>query len=166
MAVVTVYGTGARDPASLKAIDGINAAGEERGINSMIPIANGDSIGSRYMIGEVPSDALIDPRSFLVTTAITGVTTADIGFAYPNGGATILQTALMAAQTLAAAATITLQAATGSGLATGANMAKRAWQLAGLATNPGGNLAMWLTINAAATAAGTVWCHIDYEKGA
>jgi len=166
MAVVTGYGTGGRDPASLKAIDGINAAAEVRRINSLISIANGDSIASQYLIGEVPADAILDPLSSIVCSAITGVTTASIGFAYPNGGAMIAANALVNGQTLAAAATVSLAAATGSGVATPANMAKKAWQLAGLASNPGGNLALWLTINAAATAAGTVWSNIGYSKGA
>jgi hypothetical protein len=69
-------------------------------------------------------------------------------------------------QTLASAATVTLAAATGSGVATPANQAKRVWQLAGLASNPGGNLALWLTINAAATADGAVRSNISYSKGA
>ena len=78
----------------------------------------------------------------------------------------ISQNCIVAAQTLAAAATISLAAAAGSGVATAANKAKRVWQLAGLATNPGGNLALWLTINAAATATGNVKAEIEYLKGA
>ncbi|UPJ43930.1 hypothetical protein IVB40_07625 [Bradyrhizobium sp. 40] len=166
MAVVIGYGSGARDPSSLKAIDGINAAAEVRRINSLIAIANGDSIGSKYMIGEVPADAIIDPLSSIVTTAITSATDNDIGLAYPNGGAMIVADCIVNGQTLAAAATVSLAAATGSGVATPANMKKRAWELAGLSANPGGNLALWLTLNVAATAAGSVWSNISYSKGA
>jgi hypothetical protein len=166
MAVVTVYGSGARDPASLKAIEGINAAAEFRAINSLVAVANGDSIASRYMIGEVPADALLDPQSSVTCTAITSASDCDIGVAYPNGGAVIVADCIVNGQTFAAAATVTLAAATGSGVATPANMAKRVWQLAGLTANPGGNLALWITINAAATAAGSVWSNIKYSKGA
>lgn len=166
MAVVTKYGTGARDPASLQAIDGIFAAAEYRRINSLIAVTNGDSIGSKYMIGELPADALLDPESSLVTTAITSATDNDIGVAYPNGGAMISADCIVNGQTLAAAATVSLRAATGSGVATPANQAKRVWQLAGLTANPGGNLALWLTINAAAAADGTVRTNIGYSKGA
>lgn len=166
MAVVVGYGTGGRDPASLKAIDGIFAAAETRQINSLVSIANGDSIASKYLIGEIPSDAILDPSSIMTTTAITGATDCDVGLAYPNGGAMIVADCVVNGQTFAAAASVTLAAATGSGIATPANMAKRAWQLAGLAANPGGNLALWLTINAAATAAGSVFFPIEYSKGA
>ncbi|MDN3278785.1 hypothetical protein QWJ07_31300 [Frankia sp. RB7] len=166
MTQVTLYGTGARDPASLKAIDGINAAAEVRRINSLITITNGDSIGSKYMIGEVPADAILDALSSIVTTAITSATDNDIGIAYPNGGAMIVADCIVNGQTLASAATISLAAATGSGVATPANMKKRVWELAGLSANPGGNLALWLTINAAAGANGTVWSNLSYSKGA
>lgn len=166
MAVVVKYGTGARDPASLQAINGINAAAETRKINSLISVANGDSIASKYMLGEVPADAIFEAQSGITCTAITGATDCDIGLAYPNGGAMIVADCIVNGQTLAAAATVSLAAATGSGVATPPNMAKRAWELAGLTSNPGGNLAVWLTINAAATAAGTVWSNIGYSKGA
>lgn len=166
MGVVIGYGTGARDPASLKAIDGINAAAETRTILSLVSIANGDSIASKYMIGEVPADAIIDPQSVLTTTAITSASDCDVGLAYPNGGAMIVADCIVNGQTLASAATVSLAAATGSGVAVPANMKKPAWELAGLTANPGGNLALWLTINAAAAAAGTVWFNLDYAKGA
>ncbi len=167
MSVVVAYGSGARDPASLKAIDGINAAAEIRQINSLIVITNGDSIASKYMIGEVPADAILDATDSEITTdAITGASDCDIGIAYPNGGAMIVPDCIVNGQTFASAATVSLAAATGSGVATAANKSKRVWQLAGLSANPGGNLALWLTINAAATATGNVKAEIEYSKGA
>src|SRR6266545_3955630 len=104
MAVVTVYGSGARDPASLKAIDALRAAAEYRRINSLIAVGNGDSIASKYMVGEVPADAILDPQSGLTTTAITSATDCDLGVAYPNGGAMIVADCIINGQTLAAAA--------------------------------------------------------------
>lgn len=167
MAVVTKYGTGARDPSSLKAIDGINAAAEVRKIRSLFAITNGDSIASKYMIGEAPADSIIDASSSIITCdAITSASDCDIGLAYPNGGAMIVADCIVNGQTLASATAVSLAAATGSGVATAANKAKRLWELAGLSANPGGNLAIWLTINAAATATGNVHCKIEYDKGA
>lgn len=166
MAVVTKYGTGARDPASLQAVDGIKAAAEYRKVNSLITVANGDSIASKYMIGEFPADAILDPLSEITCTAITSMSDNDIGLAYPNGGAMIDADCIVDGQTLASATSVTLAAATGSGIATAPNKAKRLWELAGLTANPGGNLAMWLTANAAAGANGTVNCNIGYSKGA
>lgn len=167
MAVVTLYGTGARDPSSLKAIDGINAAAELRQINSLITITNGDSIASKYMIGEVPADAILDAVDSLITCdAITSASDCDVGLAYPNGGAMIVADCIVNGQTFASATAVTLAAATGSGVATATNKGKRVWELAGLSANPGGNLALWLTINAAATATGKVKFEIEYCKGA
>lgn len=166
MTVVTKYGTGARDPASLVAIDALRAAAEVRKILSLISITNGDSIASKYMIGEVPADAIISPGSSLVFDALTGATDCDIGFNYPNGGAVILADCVVNGHDMHTAATVALSAATGSGLATATNMAKKAWELAGLTSNPGGNLALWLTLNAAATATGKLLCDFTYYKGA
>lgn len=167
MAVVTKYGTGARDPASLAAIDAINAAAELRKIGSNITITNGDSIASKYMIAELPADAVLDEyMSRILTGAVTSASDCDIGVAYPNGGAMISADCIVNGQTLASATTVSLAAATGSGVATAANAAKKIWELAGLTTNPGGNLALWLTINAAATATAAVRFSFVYGKGA
>jgi hypothetical protein len=167
MSVVTVYGTAARDPASLKAIDGINAAAEIRQINSFFVVTNGDSIASKYMIGEVPADAILDATDSLITfDGLTGVTDADIGVNYPNGGAVIVVDCIVNGHDFHTAGNVSLAAATGSGVATAANKKKRVWELAGLSANPGGNLALWLTINAAATATGNVKAEIEYCKGA
>jgi hypothetical protein len=124
MAVVTKYGTGARDPASLVAIEALRAAPRAQ-INSLISIANGDSIASKYMIGEVPADAILDPGRALYFDAITGATDCDLGLAYPNGGAMIVADCIVNGQTSTAAGSTTLAAATGSGVATPTNMAKR-----------------------------------------
>lgn len=166
MAVVTKYGSGARDPASLKAIDGINAAGELRKIYSKVTITNGDSIASKYMLGEAPADAILMPGSLIWYGGVTSVVSADIGVNYPNGGAVILDDCIVNGHDIHLAGSTTLAAATGSGVATPANQAKKLWELAGLATNPGGNLALWLTIDQAATATADVLADITYVKGA
>lgn len=165
MAVVTKYGTGYRDPASLKAIEGVQRAAEYRGIKSRITITNGDSIASLFYLGSIPSNAKLDPSSTIYTQAITGAA-CNIGFYNPNGGAVILATALAAAQSLAAAVAVTLQGATGSGVAVPANMDKAAWQLAGLSVDPGGELDIVLALTAAATATGDVYAELRYGKGA
>ena len=166
MAVVTKYGSGYRDPTSLKAIDAINRGAEIRVVKSLVSITNGDSAASQYRLGSVPSNAKPSPGAQLYCGAVTGVTSADLGLAYPNGGATILQTALFSGQTLATAAAISLFAATGSALASLANIDKPYWQLAGLTSDPGGELDLVLTINAAATATATVFAEHSYAKGA
>lgn len=166
MGVVAVYGTGSRDPASLSAVAGIYAQAIPRALVSQIAVTNGDSIASTYRFGEIPSDSIIDPNSFLWTAALTGVADFDIGLRYPNGGAVISADCIVNGQTLAIATSVTLAAATGSGIATPANQIKRAWQLAGLTSNPGGNLEVYGTANAAATATGVANLILRYFKGA
>jgi hypothetical protein len=165
MAVVTKYGTGYKDPSSLKAIDGINRGAELRVIKSLAAIANGDNSGSKYYLGSVPTNAKINPGATLYTTAITGVSSAKLGFYYPNGGAAVLDTALFSAQTLASAAALTLFAAANSGVATPTNIDKYVWQLAGLSADPGGELDIVLTTAADASAAGSVFLEGSYAKG-
>lgn len=166
MAVVAKYGTGSRDPASLLAINGIFAAAEVRVLVSQIAVTNGDSIASTYRFGEIPADCIIDPNSMLWTAALTSVTDFDIGLRYPNGGAVILADCIVNGQTLASATSVSLAAATGSGIAAPANQCKRAWELAGLSSNPGGNLEVYGTANAAATASGVANLFLRYFKGA
>jgi len=166
MGVVAVYGTGSRDPASLKAIDGIFAAAENRTMVSSIAITNGDSIASIYRFGEIPSNCILDPTSVFTFAAATGVTDFDIGLRYPNGGAALVADCIVNGQDIHLAGSSTLAAATGSGIATAANQMKRAWQLAGLASDPGGNLEVYGTANAASTATVVANLFLNYFKGA
>jgi hypothetical protein len=166
MAVVSKYGTGYRDPTSLKAIDAIQRGAEIRVIKSKATITNGDSSTSKYFLGSVPSNAKPNPGAKLYWGAATSVVSADLGIANPNGGAMILQTALIAAQDIHLAGSTDLFGATGSGVATPANMDKAFWQLAGLTSDPGGELDLVLTINNAATATADVFLEGSYAKGA
>lgn len=166
MAVVTKYGSGYRDPTSLVAINGMQRAAESRDIRSLITITNGDSIASKYFIGSAPSNAKLKPGSLIYFDAITSVVSVDIGLAYPNGGATILDDCIVNGHDIHLAGNTALSAATGSGVATPANMEKALWELAGLTSDPGGELDLFLTIDQAATATGKVLAIIGYNKGA
>ena len=162
MAVVAKYGTGARDPVSLAAIDGIKAAAERRTIISEITITTGDSTNSTHVIGEIPADAIIDPTSPYYYAA-TGISDLDIGFAYPNGGAVIDIDNLVDGDDVSSAGSQTL---IGHGTLTAANSQKRVWELAGLSTNPGGNLAIIATQKAGTAATNKIQFFIGYYKGA
>jgi hypothetical protein len=162
MAVVAKYGTGARDPSLNVAIDGIKAAAEYRVINSVITFAVGDSTSSTHVIGELPADAILDPTSRYDYGA-TGITDLDIGFAYPNGGTLIDIDNLVDGDDVSTAGNQTL---IGHGTLTAANSQKRVWELAGLTTNPGGNLALIATQKAGTAAAASIYFSIGYSKGA
>lgn len=151
MAVVTGYGTGYKNPAALKAVDAILAEAKVISINSQVAIANGDSIGSQYFVGRVPSNAIIKPTSRFDCTAVTAAA-GNLGFAAAAA-------ALLAAQTFNAALGASAVAAVSV-----PNLNTRAWQLAGFTADPGGMLDISLILTAAATAAGTINFSIDYAR--
>src|SRR5712691_1791902 len=135
MAVVTRYGSGYKDPASLKAIDAVFAQATLRCISSHIDVANGDSATSIYNIGKVPSNAIIDPSSTMYYSAITGLTSLDVGFGQNGAVVNAKGNALVSAQTVAAAGNTSLVAAVAAG-----SLVKQAWQLAGYTADPGGTI--------------------------
>lgn len=154
MAVVTGYGTGYKNPSAIKAVEGVYAEGVERKINSQISIANGDSINSVYYVGRVPSSCIISPGALAYVPAITGLTDFSLGFA----GA---PKALMADVDVHAGGNISAMSAVAV-----ANYNQRAWQLAGLSSDPGGFLDIFVTLGAAAGAAGLITFAIPYSKTA
>jgi hypothetical protein len=156
MGVVTKYGTGYKDPAALKAVDAIPAEARLLCFSSIAAIANGDSATSQIFLGRVPSNAIILPFGRLDYSAITGLTSLDIGFASSVN-------ALVAALSVAAAGTTVLGAGGGAGMGI-AKLGLRAWQMATLAADPGGMLDIIATMNQAATAAGTLVLTLPYAR--
>lgn len=157
MSVVTKYGTGARNPATLYAQAAIFAAAEIRMVTSQLLFANGDSIASTWEIAEVPADAIIDPDSVYDYEAIAGVNDFDIGVRYPTAagipGAVLDADCYVDGDDISSAGAQTLK---GHATLTTANGHKRVWEIAGLTSNPGGNLTIYGTANAASTAANKV----------
>lgn len=151
MGVVTKYSKGYPDPTN--SLLPYSAKGEES-IATLkrsffkIAVANGDSATSVHKLGRIPSDAMISALSTFRCTAITGLTDYDIGFSYKG---TKVGDALVNGQTLASAATVSLVAAIAS-----ANLDKRVWELLGLSRDPGGWVDLEGTMNAAASADGTI----------
>jgi hypothetical protein len=154
MGVVTKYGTGSKDPTALNPIEAVFAEGVLRQINSKAAIANGDSSTSVIYFGKIPSSAILDPKSQVYAEAITGLTSFSLGFV----GA---PAALMSAVDIHAGGNFSAVAAVGA-----ANYNKRAWQLAGLASDPGGLLDIIGTLGADAGAAGSITTAIAYSKSA
>jgi hypothetical protein len=150
MAVVTKFGSAYPQKGQLVQIDAKVAEGEVDAGISKVDIANGDSIGSLLYLARVPSNSLIYAPSRVYNQAITGAA-CHIGFYNPNGGTLIDVDALAVAVDLATAdLTVGKQLNALNVL----NMDMRAWQLAGLAADPGGMLDVVATLTAAATAGG------------
>lgn len=148
MAVVTKYGRGSPDPSLYKLPDALYAQPVSVHLFSDVAIANGDSANSLIYVGKVRSSARMSPGSLIYHTAITGLTSLDLGF--PNVGAG--NGAILAAALDVSAA--------GSKNAMNAvstpNLYKRMWELCGLTSDPGGEFDLIAKMNQAAGAAGTL----------
>jgi hypothetical protein len=166
MAVVTKYGSGYLDPPR-KSISKRSSAPPKAAQHQLAyRITNGDSIASKYLVGTIPTTAIFE-------AGLDHRLPGDHGRNRLRSRARLRQRRhddrcrLHRERTDAGVATsVTLRTATGGALATVANQNKRAWELAGLTADPGGELDIWLTINAAATATGNVNFDINYDKAA
>lgn len=152
MGVVTKYGTGYKDPTAVKMIEAVFAEATERSINSQLAVASGDSATSILYVGKVPSNALISPRSQVFGPAVASLTDFSLGFA----GA---PKALMSSVDIHAGGAFSAVSAVGI-----ANYTKRAWQLAGLSSDPGGTLDIFATLGADAAGAATIHAEVLFKK--
>jgi hypothetical protein len=123
-----------------------------------IPVTTDDVATSVHYLARIPSHALILPISTLLCTAITGLTSYSVGLTNLKG--TTVANALVNAQTLASATSVSLVAAV-----TAANRRKRAWQLLGLSSDPGGVLSVIGTVNADAGTTGIITGELYWGVG-
>jgi len=127
----------------------LQAKGVLKTLTFNIGVVSGDSIGSIYKLGRVPSDAILLPESTLYAAAIAGITSVSVGL--NNLGGTVLDTALMSAVDIHAGGSFAMLSAVSI-----ANYGTRAWQMLGLSANPNAMLDVELLVNAAPSAAGAV----------
>lgn len=152
MAVVHKYADELPDPALAKGrrapITLQNA--RVRANRFTVSFTNGDSASSTFIVGKVPSHAVISTLSQIITAGITGVTDVDIG----------VQDApdcILDGGTLASAGPKAL-----AGKITAANATQQLWQLAGMASDPRKELEIILTMKTAATATGKAVLEMIY----
>jgi hypothetical protein len=162
MGVVTTNGQGFANPVATQAVKAIFASAHQKAIISTIPVNNGDSVGSQYNIGNVPTSAVLDPASLAYASGIAGLTNVSVGFgASPlpaNRDTWVAQpAALVNAQDWHTAASFSLVQAVSE-----ANYGKQVWQLLGLTEDPGGNVPVFATVGNATTAAGTLQFILKY----
>jgi hypothetical protein len=155
MAVQNYLASAARDPSktppSLLPVQ--VRMGHLKNLISVKDVANGDSATSTIEFGEIPSSAIISPLSQLESDAITSLTDFDLGIGrYEDGNGFVLKDAdcLINGADLHTAGSVKLTAIDIE------NRGKRAWEIAGYADDPGGNLTVVGTLNIATTAAGTI----------
>ena len=154
MAVVTrtTAGYPAQTPAAgygFQANKWLEAKANVKAITFDIAAVSGDSIGSIYKLGRVPSGAILLPESTLYCPAIAGLTSVSVGL--NNLAGTVLDTALMSAVNISAGGAFPMLSAVAI-----ANYNYRAWQLLGMSADPNAMLDVEMLLNAAPTAAGAI----------
>jgi hypothetical protein len=132
---------------SAKPADPMEVRGRLVLMTAAIACAADDASGSSYHLANVPANALVHEDTFFDVE--------NWGFAQVVIG-TETDTDALVDQTKATAAVV-LPFAKGD-----AFHGKRWWEALGLAKDPGGDVAIWVHAEAAATAAGTILFHIAY----
>jgi hypothetical protein len=173
MAVVNVKATAVTNgDASSQTVNALKIdGGRIRGRVGTVEAANGDSIGSTYRVARVKSGDRIS-RVLLSCDAIT-TCAGDVGIydiASVNSGAVVDADFFASAQSLAAAlvnSDITHEAdAADAGAGFGlADVEKPLWQALGLASDPGKQYDVVVTLTAAAASAGTIAIKVEYVDG-
>jgi hypothetical protein len=129
-----------------------------------VSIANGDSVGSKYLACTIPSSAVI--VSVRMSAPDIGTTTAgDIGLykTTKDGGAVVDADFFTAAVVLNAGAISKAEKWSGN-IITIANTEKRVWEALGLAADPLIDYDVAITLTGAADAAGDVLVEVDYVR--
>lgn len=173
MAIVTYNGRGYSNPTASLAPDRTYAEAQDKLVFSDIAVANGDSLSSVAYVARVPSDArFVFGENNLICGAIAGLNSLSVGLAKPAqdvtspaGSATAAQAAnILSANCLMNAVNVSAGGTFPMGPTTG-NWRKRAWELAGLAVDPGGYLDVIATLGANAGAAGTLEFFLGFARG-
>lgn len=132
---------------------------------AVLAIANGDSVGSKYLAFSLPSNAV--PISVRISAPDIGTTTAaDVGLykATRDGGAVVDADFFKAAVVLNAGAIAKSEIVNGN-VVTIALSEKMIWELLVLTADPSIPYDVALTLTGAADAAGTIIIECDYVVG-
>lgn len=130
-----------------------------------VEVTNGDSIGSKYILGSVPSSASM--RELIVLCDAITSAAADFGLyrTTADGGAVVDADFFGSAVSIATAITTGTNVLHESGVLDIANLAKPLWQILGLTSDPQLMYDVVATLTAAATASGTLTARISYAQG-
>jgi hypothetical protein len=154
MALVTRYTSSVKDPTNTTQdrIPAEIAQGHVKSLLGTLEAVNGDSIGSLYYLGDIPSSARISPGSSFYTDAIAGMTGVKIGTLADDDCLTAAVDAHLGGKF----------SATGS--VDIANYPLPFWKLqAGVAVDPGGSIPVYAKLTAALTAGGTFTHDIGFK---
>ncbi len=164
MAVVTVKSQAITNRDSTPSVmnDAANFKGRLQSFIASAAITSGDSVGSKYILGSIPSNAVV--HSLLVTSPDIGTTTvADVGLykSTADGGAVVDVDYFDDALSLKDGALANLDVAFNNALTT-ANCHKKVWEGLALSADPSLMYDVVLTLEGAADATGTVMVKLVY----
>jgi len=144
------------------------SAGSVRRFLGFVEAANGDSIGSKYILGQIPSNAYGEIMKLYCDAITSGAGDLGIYRTTVDGGAVVDVDFYASAQSIASAITTGTEIqheadATDSGVGYGlADLEKPLWQRLQLSADPKVVYDVVLTLTAATTAAGTVALRGEY----
>lgn len=126
--------------------------GHVLGLGGLQAVLNGDSATTTIDCGRVPSNARILRKSDILADAIAGNTALKVGLGRRIGGVLTVDDddCLLAANDIHAGGVVNL-----TGISA-AKFGQTAWQLAGLADDPGGEMHVVVTLGADLTAGGNI----------
>jgi hypothetical protein len=152
-----------RDSVPSKMSNGFLAKGTLKEMIGSVAGANGDSIGSTYLFGQIPSNARISSVQ-LSCPAIAVSGAADFGLydTSANGSAVVASSFFKAAQALTAALNAS-EIAHGNTI-TLANAEQEVWQLLGLASDPNKMYDVVGTVTTALGGAGSLLLKVKYAE--
>ena len=162
MAVETLYGSLIATPVyntvPKEKADGAIQSGRLRRVVDTVEASAGASQTSKYYLGDIPSNAVIDPdlsKLHFDDLTATGAPTLDIGVEEADG--TVHDTALGNGADCTSAGSVSV------GASDIADYGKAVWELAGLSSDPGGLMKMYVTVqDAAVDTGGTITLRVVY----
>jgi hypothetical protein len=164
MAVVTVKSNAItnRDATPVAISNGRINGGEMLHARAVLAIANGDSVGSKYLGVSLPSNAV--PVSVRLSAPDIGTTTAaDVGlYKSTRDGSAVVDADFFKAAVVLNAGAIAKSELVNGNVITLANGEKAIWDALGLSADPNLQYDVGLTLTGAADAAGTVLLEVDY----
>ena len=163
MAVVTVKSQAItnRDASPAVNNDASHAAASLRGFQAGVAVTSGDNTNSKYILGQIPSNAVVHSL-VLIAPDIGTTTVGNVGLyqVTSKGGAVADADFFKAAQSFKDGA-IALDVANGN-VITAANSHKKVFELLGLAADPNLMYDVVVTLTADADASGSILAKCSY----
>lgn len=140
------------------------SGGNLKAFAGVAAVGNGDSTGSTYIMGSVPSNARIQAVLLYCTAITSGAANIGIYRTTADGGAAVSASLFASAASIASALAAGSEVTHQSGTFPVANIEQPLWQALGLSADPCLMYDIVITLSAGTTAAGTVALKVAYAS--